>query len=94
MKLTFEWHKNKAIKNIQKHQVTFEEAKTIFNDPHAITLFDSQHSIDENRYVDIGYSSKGRLLVVIYTEHDSNIRIISSRKVTQSELRAYEQDER
>jgi len=94
MKLTFEWHKEKAIENIKKHQVSFDEAKTIFNDPHSITLFDSQHSIDENRYIDIGYSSKGRLLVVVYTELDSNIRIISSRKATQSEQRAYEQDKR
>ena len=83
MTLTFEWHQEKAINNLKKHHVSFEEAKTIFNDPYAITLFDAQHSQEENRYIDIGYSSQERLLVVVYSEQNSHIRIISSRNVTQ-----------
>ena len=89
MQLTFEWHEPKAIENFRKHQVTFEEAKTVFNDPYSITIFDAVHSAAESRYVDIGYSVAGRLLVVVYTERDSQIRIISSRLATSREQRTY-----
>jgi len=89
--LTFEWNEEKAKRNLRKHKVSFEEAKTVFNDPFSITISDPQHSIEEDRYVDIGCSSKGRVLVVVYTERKSNIRIISCRKATESERRVYEQ---
>jgi uncharacterized DUF497 family protein len=89
MQLIFEWHEQKASENFRKHQVTFEEAKTVFNDPHSITIFDASHSDLETRYVDVGYSAKGRLLVVVYTERPSQIRIISSRRATSQEQRTY-----
>lgn len=64
MALTFEWDENKSKRNLKKHDVDFEEAKTIFNDPFAITIDDPDHSVEEDRYLDIGLSSKGRMLVV------------------------------
>jgi len=91
MDLAFEWNEEKAKRNLIKHKVSFEEAKTVFNDPFSITIPDPQHSIEKDRYVDIGRSSKGRVLVVVYTERKSNIRIISCRKATKSEQRVYEE---
>jgi hypothetical protein len=93
MTLTFEWDEVKATNNLTKHGISFEEAKTIFNDPLSISIPDPDHSADEMRYIDIGMSANGRLLVVVYTEREQNIRLISSRKVTRREQRVYEQDE-
>lgn len=92
MSLTFEWDEEKAKENLRKHKVGFEETKTIFNDPFSITIPGSQHFIGEHRYIDIGFSSKGRVLVVAYTERKANIRIISCRRATKSERRIYEED--
>jgi uncharacterized DUF497 family protein len=66
--LTFEWDESKANENLKKHGVSFDEAKTVFNDPFSVTIEDPDHSIDENRYVDIGLSSEGRLIVVSYVD--------------------------
>ena len=93
MALTFEWDEEKAVKNLKNHRISFEEAKTVFNDPLSITVADPDHSIDEDRYIDIGMSSQGHLLVVVYTERGQNIRLISSRRATKREQRAYEQEE-
>jgi hypothetical protein len=90
--LIFEWDEEKSQKNFRKHKVSFEEAKSVFNDPFALTIPDPKHSSGEYRYIDIGYSSKGRILVVVYSERRSNIRIISCRKATKSEQRVYEKD--
>ena len=90
MELTFEWDENKSKRNLKKHGVDFEEAKTIFNDPFAITIDDPDHSVVEERYLDIGLSSKGRMLVVWYTERNDNIRIIGCRKAIRSERKIYE----
>ena len=87
--LTFEWDEEKSKANYRKHRISFEEAKTVFNDSLSITIPDPQHSIDEHRYIDIGRSSKGRILVVVCTERRSNIRIISCRKATRSERSVY-----
>ncbi len=91
MLLTFEWDEDKAEENLKKHGVGFEEAKTIFNDPFSITIYDNEHSSNEERYVDIGLSLKGRLIVVSYTERKENIRIISSRKAIKKEQKIYEE---
>ena len=91
MKLNFEWDGEKAKKNLKKHKVSFDEATTIFIDPFAITIPDIDHSVDEQRYIDIGSSDKGRALVVIYTERGPNIRIISCRKAASSERKLYEE---
>ena len=90
MSITFEWNQIKSEENARKHGITFEEAKTIFNDPFAITIDDPDHSNDEYRYIDIGFSSKGSLLVVWYTERNENIRIIGCRKATKYERKIYE----
>ena len=91
MELRFEWHQEKASENLRKHGVSFEEAKTVFNDPFSITIADPEHSLDEDRYIDIGLSARGQILVVVYTERAGSIRIISSRKATKAERRVYEQ---
>lgn len=94
MSLTFEWDERKSKKNIRKHGVSFEEAKTVFNDPFAMTISDPEHSTQEERYIDVGMSSRGRILMVWYTELESNIRIIGSRKAPRSERQQYEEDRR
>jgi uncharacterized protein len=91
MSLQFEWGEQKADLNATKHGVSFEEAKTVFADLGSITIDDSEHSIEEDRYIDIGISDRGRLLVVVYTERGNFIRIISSRCATNQEIRIYEQ---
>ncbi len=91
MKLNFEWHEEKAKANLRKHRVSFEEAKTVFNDPFLITFPDAEHSERELRYINIGCSSKGRVLIVIHTEREAFIRIISCRKATPDERRTYEE---
>jgi uncharacterized DUF497 family protein len=78
--LEFEWDENKAKINQKKHGVSFEEAKTIFQNGCSITIDDPIHSHEEQRFVDIGLSNKLRLLVVVYTERGSKIRLISCRK--------------
>jgi len=87
---TFEWDEKKANENLKRHNISFDEAKTVFNDPFSITIYDPDHSATEHRYIDIGLSSKGKLIVVSYVERDKNTRIISSRKATKKEQRHYE----
>lgn len=91
MGATCEWDEFKADSNEPKHGVSFEEAATLFEDPLSITIRDEAHSGLEERFVDIGESSSGRLLIVVYTERDETIRIISCRPATSAERRAYEQ---
>ncbi|MDJ0649979.1 MAG: BrnT family toxin [Xenococcaceae cyanobacterium MO_188.B19] len=91
MALHFEWDENKATANYQKHGISFDEAKTVFNDPFSITIVDPNHSLEEERYIDIGLSAKLRILVVVYTERHSKIRIISCRQATTRERKTYEQ---
>jgi len=90
MKLNFEWDEEKTKTNFKKHRVSFDEAITVFLDPFSITIADPNHSVDEQRYIDIGSSDKGRVLVVVYIERLLNIRIISCRKATPSERKLYE----
>jgi uncharacterized DUF497 family protein len=91
MALSFEWDEVKAEANRKKHQVSFDEATTVLADPLSITIPDPDHSADEQRFVDIGISDRGRLLVVIYTERGATIRIISRRSATRSERKLYEE---
>ncbi len=90
----FEWHKAKEILNIKKHNITFVEASTIFDDYFALYIEDEVHSNNEDRFVVIGYSNKGRLLTTVITERYSEtkkiIRIISARKSTKNERKIYE----
>ncbi len=91
MKLSFEWDEGKAKANARKHNVGFEEAITVFGDPLSITMPDPDHSRHEERYISIGTSNRDRVLVVVYTERGTRIRIISCRKATARERRGYEE---
>ena len=91
MDLNFEWDEEKAKKNLRNHQVSFEEAKVVFKDSFLITYPDPKHSIGEQRYLNIGLSARGQVLIVVHTERGEKIRIISCRKATTSERRDYEE---
>jgi len=94
MRFNFEWDEEKASSNYKKHKVDFEEATTVFLDPFSMTIPDPEHSEFEARYIDLGLSDKGRLLIVVYTERDLNIRIISCRKASNHEWKIYEKEGR
>jgi uncharacterized protein len=87
----FEWNENKALSNLSKHGVKFEEAKTVFDDPLYVDFYDPDHSETEERYLIVGKSNQGRLLIVSYTERRNSIRLISAREVTRTEREAYEE---
>uniref|UniRef100_E6QLP8 Protein containing DUF497 n=1 Tax=mine drainage metagenome TaxID=410659 RepID=E6QLP8_9ZZZZ len=86
----FEWHPVKAASNEKKHKVSFEEARTIFQDTHRIEVPDDWHSDEEQRYLGIGRSFQGRILSVYYTLRLNRIRIISARRAERSERDEYE----
>lgn len=89
----FEWDEAKAQSNTRDHRVTFDEAVTVFRDPLASTIPDPDHSLGEERYLTVGLSIRGRLLVVSYTERQGQLRLISCRPATRRERRAYEEGE-
>jgi uncharacterized protein len=94
IKYNFEWDPVKAHGNQIKHDVAFDEAATVFKDSKAISIFDPDHSEDEERWITLGISEKGRILIVVHTfkeEGDDSviIRIISGRKATKKELKTY-----
>jgi len=88
--MNYEWDINKATTNLSKHRISFEEAKTVFDDPLYIDFYDPDHSVEEERYLIIGVSIGKKLLIVSYTERENTIRIISARETTRSEREAYE----
>jgi uncharacterized DUF497 family protein len=92
--MQFEWDPRKARRNINKHGVPFEEAVTVFYDPLAATFDDPGHSVGEQRFITIGFSSRGRLLVVSHTERGKALRIISSRLATAQERKRHENETR
>ena len=89
--MEFEWDPKKAAENVRKHNVTFQEAATIFGDPLAITFEDPDHSTNETRYITFGLSLLKRLLVVSHTERRDRTRIISARLMDHKERRIYEE---
>ncbi len=92
--LEFEWDPEKAKVNLRKHTVDFPEAATVFQDFLGITVFDPDHSKDEDRYLTFGTSERGRLLVVAHTDRGDKIRIISARELTRAEREQYEEEVR
>lgn len=78
--------------NLEKHKVSFDEAMTVFVDDFSETMPDPEHSLGEERWIVMGMSQQFRLLVVSYTEREGAIRIISARRPTPAEKRAYERD--
>ena len=91
MALEFEWDPLKAESNLKVHGVSFHEATTVFRDTLSITIADPDHSKSENRFIDIGLSHRGQLLVVSYTERKDRIRIISARHANRAERKSYEE---
>ena len=88
--MRFEWDSEKAAENIRKHRVSFDEAATAFFDPLSMTVLDPDHSVGERRFITMGASSTGRILVVAHTERGSTLRIISARLAGASERKRYE----
>ncbi len=96
MQYNFEWDPDKAKSYRQKHKVSFELAATIFSDPTSLSIYDEEHSESEDRWITIGISHNGNLLVVIHAFNEidneiANIRIISARKATKRELKQYKE---
>ena len=89
--LTFSWDPKKAQQNVKKHKVSFQEAVSVFFDENATEYFDDDHSEAEDRFLMLGVSFRLRLLVVSYAVHDKarKIRLISARKATKNESKAY-----
>jgi len=95
MDIDFDWDPDKAKSNLQKHEITFEEAATVMRDPLAMNMFDPDHSESEDRWITLGLSSSGRLLVVCHTFSENpdvavTIRIFSARRPTSKEINIYE----
>ena len=89
--MQFEWDAAKATANLSKHGVSFDEARTVFDDPLYIDFYDPDHSDEEHRYIIIGKSRRDRLLMVSYIERDDTIRMISARELTPVERKEYEE---
>jgi uncharacterized protein len=89
--LEFEWDLSKAATNLADHEVSFDEAVTAFEDPLSLTIEDPDHSEHEERLILLGRSRNNRLLVVVHTEREGRIRLISARPATRRERRDYEQ---
>jgi uncharacterized protein len=92
MSLRFEWNPKKAKTNVIKHDVSFEDAVTVFADPLARIFPDEEHSIEEVREIIIGHSALHHLLVVNFTGSDKRVRIFSARKATNLERKDYEEN--
>jgi uncharacterized DUF497 family protein len=90
----FEWDDTKAELNLRNHEVDFNEAKTVFEDPFAIEIPDVEHSESEDRMLILGLSLLSRVLMVVHTERGDRVRIISARKATPSERQQYESKRR
>jgi uncharacterized protein len=88
--MRFEWDRDKAEANVKKHRGSFDEAVTVFYAPLAATFADPDHSDEENRLVTVGYSARGRLLVVCHVERRAATRLISARRATARERRRHE----
>ena len=94
MKLVFEWDIHKALKNFEKHNISFEEATTVFGDANSVTIEDPNHSIYEKRFIILGHSERNRLISVVFTERGKQIRIISSRPASRKERKQYNEKEK
>lgn len=94
MRYQFDWDPSKEASNVRKHRVTFRQAASIFRDPNQLSIFDDEHSQDEDRWITMGLDNNGVLRVVVHTfaqinEELCDIRIISARKANQAEMNQY-----
>lgn len=95
MNYFFDWDPTKEQQNIRKHRVSFRQAATVFYDPNQLSIYDEEHSMEEERWITIGIDGSGVLRLVVHTfeqvdEFSSKIRIISARKATSNEVQQYE----
>jgi len=88
--MRIEWDGDKAKANLRKHRVSFNEAASVFLDPASATFGDPDHSIGEYRFITVGFSSRGRLIVVAHSEQESTLRIISARLASARERKRHE----
>ncbi len=87
--MVYEWDSGKAAENLKKHHVAFTEAATVFLDPLATTYRDPDHSEGEQRYITIGESTRGRVIMVAHLDRGDRVRIISARRATRKEAHEY-----
>jgi uncharacterized DUF497 family protein len=97
MRYYFEWDPQKAKINLKKHKVSFERACTVFKDPNALSIYDEEHSEEDDRWITLGMDINGTLLVVVHIfeqldENTCKIRIISARKATKKEIKQYNEE--
>ncbi len=97
MRYSFDWNPTKEQQNIRKHRVSFRQAATIFRDPNQLSIYDEEHSEDEARWITLGIDNTGVVRVVVHTFEQINdelcqIRIISARKATNTEVRQYREE--
>lgn len=90
--MNIEWDPKKAASNLRKHRVSFHEATTVLEDPLSTTFPDLDHSQTERRYLTIGRSSSGRILVVAHVDRGAAVRLITARRANRSERGFYEED--
>jgi uncharacterized protein len=90
--MSFDWDEEKAKSNLAKHGVSFDEATSVFDDPLFLTFADPEHFLQEQRFLVMGESARGKLLVVSYTDRRNITRLISARPVTRKERKAYESE--
>jgi len=91
--MKFEWDPQKADSNLKRHGVSFQEAASVLGDDLSITYPDPDHSVREHRFITVGMSRSGSVLMVAHTDRGDNVRIISARKTTRRERRYYEEGE-
>ena len=91
--MKFEWDSQKAASNLKKNGVSFHEAASVLGDPLSITYHDPDHSTTEHRFITVGMSQSGRVLMIAHTDRGNNIRIISARRTTRQERKHYEEGE-
>jgi len=89
----FEWDSAKAVRNLELHGVSFQQASTVFGDPLAATVSDPDHSAEEARFITMGHSANGSLLVVVHTDRKDRVRTISARTASRGERKKYEKGE-
>jgi hypothetical protein len=89
--MRFEWDEKKAATNLARHGVSFEEAATVFGDPPSDTFDDPGHSADEQRFLIVGTSERGRMLIVAHTDDGAAVRIVSAREPTAGERKSDEE---
>jgi len=89
--MRFAWDQKKASNNLTKHGISFDEAATVFGDPLSNTYPDPQHSMEEQRFIIIGVSEQGRIILVAHTDDGETVRLISAREATSGERKYYEE---